>query len=60
MTEDAAHIDDGTTPPVSDWHSLINKNSGKCVDARAAGTSNGTAIQQYTCNGTTAQSFRLS
>ena len=41
------------------WYSVINKTSGKCVDARAAGTANGTAIQQYTCNGTTAQQFQF-
>lgn len=28
---------------------------GKCVDVAAAGTANGTAIQLYDCNGTTAQ-----
>ncbi|KOG91149.1 hypothetical protein ADK38_04775, partial [Streptomyces varsoviensis] len=33
--------------------------SGKCVDARGAGTANGTAVQQYTCNGTDAQQWRL-
>jgi hypothetical protein len=41
------------------YYQLVNKNSGKCVDARAAGTANGTAIQQYTCNGTNAQSYRF-
>ncbi|NUR31953.1 MAG: coagulation factor 5/8 type domain-containing protein, partial [Catenulispora sp.] len=34
-----------------------NANSGKCVDARAAGTANGTAVQQYSCNGTAAQQW---
>jgi hypothetical protein len=48
----------GTISPTA-WYSVINKNSAKCVDARAAGTSNGTAIQQYTCNGTNAQQFRF-
>jgi hypothetical protein len=41
------------------WYSLVNRNSGKCVDARAAGSANGTAIQQYTCNNTTAQQYRF-
>jgi Trehalose utilisation/Ricin-type beta-trefoil lectin domain len=41
------------------WYSVINKNSAKCVDARAAGTTNGTPIQQYTCNSTYAQQFRI-
>ncbi|MFI5893057.1 RICIN domain-containing protein [Actinoplanes sp. NPDC051513] len=52
-----------TTPPTgpdpNTWYSLVNKNSGKCVDAKAAGTVNGTAIQQYACNGSTAQQYQL-
>jgi hypothetical protein len=38
---------------------ITNAGSGKCVDARAAATGNGTAVQQYTCNGTTAQSWQF-
>ncbi|GHJ44273.1 hypothetical protein Cs7R123_16150 [Catellatospora sp. TT07R-123] len=41
------------------WYSVVNKTSGKCVDARSAASANGTAIQQYTCNSTNAQSFRF-
>jgi type 1 glutamine amidotransferase len=52
-----------TTPPTGPdpaaWYSLVNKNSGKCVDAKAAGTANGTVIQQYACNGSNAQQFQL-
>jgi len=50
-----------TSGPISPttWYSVINKNSGKCLDARAAGTVNGTAIQQYTCNGTNAQQYQF-
>ncbi|MBM9437649.1 RICIN domain-containing protein [Streptomyces bryophytorum] len=33
--------------------------SGKCVDARAAATANGTAVQQYTCNGSSAQQWQF-
>ncbi|MFE5512193.1 RICIN domain-containing protein [Streptomyces sp. NPDC056529] len=36
---------------------IVNSGSGKCIDARAAGTVNGTAVQQYACNGTTAQQW---
>ncbi|GAB2606856.1 hypothetical protein Aab01nite_02080 [Paractinoplanes abujensis] len=43
----------------ADWQPLVSKNSGKCVDARAAGTVNGTAIQQYTCNSSAAQQYQL-
>ncbi|MBE1492373.1 ThuA domain-containing protein [Plantactinospora soyae] len=55
----------GTTPPPSDpisptaWYSLVNRGSGKCVDARAAGTTNGTAIQQYACNTSLAQQYQF-
>ncbi|MFC9693557.1 ThuA domain-containing protein [Kribbella sp. NPDC056951] len=54
----------GTTPPVDQpapgtWYSVANKANGKCVDARAAGTANGTVIQQYSCNATTAQNFQF-
>jgi len=41
------------------WYTIVNANSGKCVDAAAAGTANGTAVQQFTCNGTTAQQWQF-
>ncbi|HEX4701317.1 MAG TPA: RICIN domain-containing protein [Pseudonocardiaceae bacterium] len=41
------------------WYTVVNTNSGKCVDARAAATANGTAVQQFTCNGTTAQEWQF-
>ncbi|MFR9727428.1 RICIN domain-containing protein, partial [Streptomyces sp. MS19] len=41
------------------WATVVNAGSGKCVDARAAATGNGTAVQQYACNGSTAQQWRL-
>jgi hypothetical protein len=37
------------------WVDVVNKGSGKCVDAAAAATANGTAVQQYACNGSLAQ-----
>ncbi|MEU7481092.1 ThuA domain-containing protein [Lentzea sp. NPDC042327] len=48
----------GTRQPQPEWKTLVNRGNGKCVDARAAGTGNGTVVQQYTCNSTTAQNFR--
>ncbi|MET8761477.1 ThuA domain-containing protein [Lentzea sp. NPDC004782] len=48
----------GSQPPQPEWTTLVNKGNGKCVDARSAGAGNGTVIQQYTCNSTTAQNFR--
>jgi trehalose utilization protein/ricin-type beta-trefoil lectin protein len=41
------------------WYPVVNKNSTKCLDARAAGTANGTAIQQYACNGSNAQQYQF-
>jgi aryl-phospho-beta-D-glucosidase BglC (GH1 family) len=43
----------------SAWYTVTNKNSGKCVDAAAAGTANGTVVQQYTCNGSNAQQWQF-
>ncbi|MFC0626992.1 ThuA domain-containing protein [Kribbella deserti] len=54
----------GSVPPVEQpnpaaWYSVANKANSKCVDARAAGTANGTVIQQYACNASTAQQFQF-
>ncbi|MFB7510085.1 RICIN domain-containing protein [Streptomyces broussonetiae] len=38
---------------------VVNAGSGKCVDASGGATGNGTAVQQYTCNGTGAQSWQF-
>ncbi|MFJ5521335.1 RICIN domain-containing protein [Streptomyces griseoluteus] len=38
---------------------VVNKGSGKCVDARAAGSGDGTAVQQYGCNASAAQTWQL-
>jgi chitinase len=37
----------------------ITGYGGKCVDVAAAGTANGTAIQLYDCNGTSAQQWTV-
>lgn len=56
---------DTSTPPPADpisetaWYAVRNDGNGTCVDARAAATANGTAIQQYACNGTAAQQFQF-
>jgi len=36
---------------------IVNKNSGKCVDAAGASSANGAHVQQFTCNNTTAQKW---
>jgi M6 family metalloprotease-like protein len=38
---------------------LTATHSGKCLDVAGSGTDNGTLVQQWTCNGTNAQAFRL-
>lgn len=37
---------------------LISLNSGKCLDVSGNSTANGAKVQQWTCNGTTAQYFK--
>ncbi|MGW4563558.1 RICIN domain-containing protein [Streptomyces sp. NPDC004561] len=41
----------------SGFATLVNAASGKCLDAKAAATANGTVVQQYACNATTAQQW---
>jgi endoglucanase len=41
-------------------YKLVNVASGRCLDVPAASTANGVQLQIYDCNGTNAQSFRLS
>jgi hypothetical protein len=54
-----------TPPPPTDpisataWYGIVNRGNGKCVDARAAASANGTVIQQYACNGTLAQQYQF-
>src|SRR5947199_39356 len=38
------------------WYTVTALHSGKCVDARSAGTANGPVVQQLACQGTGAQS----
>jgi hypothetical protein len=43
----------------SGYWRFIARHSGKCLDVPGASTANAVQLQQYTCNGTNAQSFRL-
>jgi predicted chitinase len=43
----------------STYH-FVNRFSGKCLDVPSASTADSVQLQQYTCNGTAAQSFNLS
>ncbi|WP_327292203.1 RICIN domain-containing protein [Streptomyces sp. NBC_01198] len=50
----------GTTPPPTGGSGPIRSGyAGKCVDIAAAGSANGTAVQLYDCNGTTAQTWSV-
>ncbi|GAB2587599.1 hypothetical protein Aab01nite_49920 [Paractinoplanes abujensis] len=48
-----------TTPPPSGRTGRITGVAGKCVDIAAASSANGTAVQLYDCNGTTAQNWTV-
>ena len=41
------------------WGELRNTLTGKCMDIRDKSRDNGTAVQQYTCNGGSNQKFRF-
>ncbi|MEU9101405.1 RICIN domain-containing protein [Streptomyces sp. NPDC048361] len=45
--------------PPTGWVTVAAGNSGKCVDAAAAGTADGTAVQQYACNASAAQQWQF-
>jgi hypothetical protein len=49
----------GATIVLNRWYSIVNRHSGKCVDARGSSTANGTVVQQYTCNNTFAQHWQF-
>ncbi|WP_328444157.1 RICIN domain-containing protein [Amycolatopsis sp. NBC_00438] len=41
------------------WYTVAAVNSGKCVDARAAASTNGTVVQQYSCNQSASQEWQF-
>lgn len=46
-------------PAVGDIYSLVARHSNKCVDVAGGSNAAGGNVQQYTCNNTNAQKFRL-
>jgi chitinase len=46
-----------STPPPPTGGGQITGYGGKCVDVAAASSANGTAVQLYTCNGSSAQAW---
>jgi len=49
----------GTTNPPPGRTGRITGIAGKCVDIASASSANGTAVQLYDCNGTTAQTWTV-
>ncbi|MBW8760544.1 MAG: RICIN domain-containing protein, partial [Burkholderiales bacterium] len=50
------------TPPgalADGTYTITSAFSGKCVDIASASTANGAQVQQYQCNGTGAQTFKV-
>lgn len=48
-----------TSPPDGARTGAITGVGGKCVDVASAGSANGTAVQLYDCNGSSAQSWTV-
>jgi Carbohydrate binding module (family 6)/Ricin-type beta-trefoil lectin domain-like len=46
-------------PQTGGYYTFTADNSGLCIDTPSASTTAGVQLQQYTCNGTPAQSFTL-
>jgi hypothetical protein len=42
-----------------DTYTVVNQHSGKCLDVNGASTTDGAAVIQWTCSGTTNQMFTL-
>ncbi len=59
VTTTATGTGGGTIDPTK-WYTVVNVNSGKCIDATGGGTGNGTAVQQWTCaSGNTNQQWQF-
>lgn len=52
-------ITPGTSSDLSGTYRLVNKKSGKVLDASGAGTADGTPVVQWSANGGTNQQWRL-
>ena len=48
-----------TLSPVTGGYTLKAGNSGLCLDVKSAGTANGTIVDTYTCNSSTAQTWAV-
>jgi Ricin-type beta-trefoil lectin domain len=59
LTEENGFEDTSESTLTAGPAKLVRKGSGKCLDVNESGTANGTNIQQWTCNGSAAQTFTL-
>jgi hypothetical protein len=41
------------------YYHFVARSTGKCLDVPGASTADGVQLQQYTCSGTAAQSFKM-
>jgi hypothetical protein len=48
-----------TTPVGATWYTVINQNSNSCVEAANSATTDGTAVQQSSCTGSTNQGWQF-
>ncbi|MBE4740712.1 MULTISPECIES: family 43 glycosylhydrolase [Streptomyces] len=49
----------GETATTPTAYTIVNRNSGKCLDVTGGGTADGTNIAQWTCNGGANQKWRI-
>ena len=49
----------GETAATPTSYTLVNRNSGKCLDVSGGNTADGTNVQQWTCNGGTNQKWKV-
>lgn len=49
----------GEPSTASTTYTVVNRNSGKCLDVENGGTADGTNVRQWSCNGATPQRWRL-
>src|SRR5690349_20310827 len=52
-------LEAGETAALGAASTLVRRGSAKCLDVAGRGTADGTKIQQWTCNQTSAQTFVL-
>src|SRR5689334_8444881 len=54
-----ALVDDPAALAAATYRFEVQVAANRCLDVDAAGSADGTRLQEYECNGTVAQSFRV-